>query len=141
MKTLALRGMFAAAALMVVAGVASAQTYRAEVPMPFRAGGNAMAPGSYSIKISASESYRAILYNSTDRKSAILLGTVLSDPPKAWLASGSPKVTFQCSNGACSLKSIWSGTGSYVQSFPTPNPATLTAHRPELVTLSMIEIR
>ena len=109
--------------------------------MPFRAGGAAMAPGSYSIKISASESYRAILYNSADHKSAIIVGTVLSDPPKAWRASGSPRVTFECVDGACSLKSIWHGPGSYVQTFPTSAPGNLTAHRPELVTLSMIEIR
>ncbi len=142
MNTSTWRGIMAAAALLVAAGSASAQSFRAEVPMAFRAGGTVMNPGSYVISTSAAEGYRTTIHNLTDQKSAILVSATRNDAPKAWQESGDAKVTFECLDGNCRLKSIWVGTGNWVQTFPShKGSGTNIAARPEIVTLTMIKVR
>ena len=51
MKSSTIRTMIAAAALAVAAGTASAQTYKAEIPVSFRAADKLMLPGSYEVKV------------------------------------------------------------------------------------------
>src|SRR5580700_2722631 len=51
MKNFTMQLTIAAAALVAVAGSASAQTYKAEIPMAFHAGSNAMAAGSYEVVV------------------------------------------------------------------------------------------
>src|ERR1035441_5566077 len=49
MNKLTMRFMIATAALVVVAGVASAQVMTASIPFEFRAGNQVMAPGTYQV--------------------------------------------------------------------------------------------
>jgi hypothetical protein len=50
MKNLTMKMMVLAAALVVVGGVASAQSMKAEIPFRFQAAGAWLEPGTYSIK-------------------------------------------------------------------------------------------
>ncbi len=50
MKKLTTKLMIAAAALVVAAGAASAQTMKAEIPFAFRAGDKVMAAGTYRVE-------------------------------------------------------------------------------------------
>ena len=54
MNTNTMKMMIAAAALVVAAGSASAQTFKAEVPVAFQVGNKTMAPGSYDVRLSVS---------------------------------------------------------------------------------------
>src|SRR5579862_9110554 len=110
MKTSTLRWTIAAAALMVAAGSASAQTYRAEIPMAFSAGGRVLAAGPYEISASGYATTKYQFYNRTDHSGVMLLGNALSDPPKQWRDEGVAKLTFECIDGSCRLKSLWNGT-------------------------------
>ena len=143
MKTSAMRWMIAVAALAVAASGASAQTFKAQVPMSFQAAGKQLAAGSYEIRASGGAMANYFVYNRTDQSGVILLAGPAHDVPDAWRSDRTPRVTFQCLDGQCSLKSVWTGTNSYVQTFATPKAAggDLTAHRLQTVTLTMIKVR
>ncbi len=51
MKTLTMHSVVAVAALAVAAVSASAQTYKAEIPMAFHAGANALPAGTYKLDV------------------------------------------------------------------------------------------
>jgi hypothetical protein len=141
MKTTTMRTMIAAATLMVAAGVASAQSYRAEIPMAFRMGDKVMTPGSYEIRVTNSGSgERIVAYNLTSYAAAALGSAVKSDAPKQWRDAGAPKIAFECVDGACSLRKLWDGFAPYVLNVPAHKPAgELMAHRAEVVTLTMVK--
>ena len=140
MKSSTARLMIAAAALVVAAGTASAQTYKAEIPMAFRAAGKLMTPGSYEIRVSRNTATELVFVRNVDAKSAVILvAQVKADPPKEWRKTAEPKVGFACIGGACNLSSLWDGfdISQYVFLSPKPPAGDLVA-RTELVTLSMI---
>jgi hypothetical protein len=142
MKSSTMRLMIAAAALVVAAGTASAQTYKAEIPMAFRAAGKLMAPGSYEIRVSRNSATELLYVRNTGANATVvLLGQVKTDPPKEWRQAGNPKLAFTCTAGACSLSRMWDGSDSYAYRFPAPKAQAgdLAATRSELVTLSMIK--
>ncbi len=143
MKTSTLRWMIAAAALVVAGGSASAQTYKAEIPMAFRVGNKLMAPGDYSIRADAFSTPKVLLHNGTDNTAALLGASYQTDVPKNWREDGSARVIFECSDGNCRIKSLWDGSNPYVQNFATPRHSggPLIASRPEIVTLTMIKVR
>ena len=137
MNTTTMRTMIAAAALVVAAGSASAQSYKAEVPMAFRVGNKTMAPGSYDLRIAKGVGGQIlVIYNQTDNSAAALVDA-FGDPAKA---SRDATVTFECTDGTCSLRKLSDGSGTVAYQFPAQKaPGTLTAHRTELVTLTMIK--
>jgi hypothetical protein len=142
MKSSTMRLMIAAAALVVAAGTASAQTYKAEIPMAFRAAGKLMTPGSYEIRVSRNSATELVFVRNTDTHGGVILqAQVKADPPKEWLQAGNPKLAFACTGNACTLTRMWDGSDSYAYGFPTPKaPAgDLVAQRLEFVTLSMIK--
>ncbi|MDR3702392.1 MAG: hypothetical protein P4L56_22280 [Candidatus Sulfopaludibacter sp.] len=142
MKSLTMRTMIAAAALVVAAGTASAQTYKAEIPMAFRAAGKLMTPGSYEIRVSRNSATELLyVHNTGANNGVILVAQVKTDPPKEWRDARNPKLAFACIGGACTLSRMWNGSDSFAYSFPSPKaPAgDLVAQRLELVTLSMIK--
>ncbi len=143
MNTTTMRTMIAAAALMVAAGSASAQTFKAEIPMAFRVSNKTMAPGSYDLRLTRGVAgMMLVVYNRTTRSSAALVPSVTADPPKAWRAAGDAKIAFVCSDGACSLRELWDGFGTDAYRFPAARSAgTLVAQRSEFVTLSMVRTR
>ncbi len=137
MNTTTMKTMIAAAALVLAAGSASAQSYKAEVPLAFHVGNKTMAPGSYELRFAKGAASRIlVIYNQSDNSAAVLVAAV-GDLPKA---SRDATVTFECTDGTCSLSKLSDGLGSVAYQFPAQKaPGTLTAHRTEFVTLSMIK--
>jgi hypothetical protein len=120
MKKLTTRLMIAAAALAVVAGVASAQTMTASIPFEFRAGDRVMAPGTYRIdspQVSGVPLFH--LSNVHSGGSIVLLVKAPVDPKKGWTA-GNPRMVFACTSGSCALAELWAGSGSYAYTFHGP---------------------
>ncbi len=143
MNTTMMRTMIAAAALVVAAGSASAQVFTAEVPIAFQAGGKTMAPGTYDVKLTyGAASQMIVFYNHNDKSSVALLPGVAGDAPKTWLERRLPTIAFECVAGTCSLRKLWNGSDSFAFQFPgRKNAGDLTAHRSDLVTLSMVRVR
>ena len=136
MKTNTLRTMLAAAALVVAAGTASAQTFKAEVPIAFTVGNKTMAPGSYDVRLdSRSGTQMVVVRNSSTHTSAVLASPVRADASKAWVAAGNPMIAFECAGGSCRLSKLWTGSGSSELHFQTPK-----SHG-ETVTLALIRVR
>jgi hypothetical protein len=121
MKKLTTRLMIATAALMVVAGAASAQTLKAEIPFEFRAGGRVMEPGTYQVDnlqaASGTPVYR--LWNVNSGKSTAILAQAPVDPQKGW-TEGNAKLVFACTSGSCTLAELWSGSESHAYAFRGP---------------------
>jgi hypothetical protein len=112
----------AVAALIVTAGVASAQNVlKAEVPFAFHVGSKVVEPGTIHVgMLSGINGGRAILVNNyAARRSYIVLPKLVGDAPKSWVASGEPKLGFDCSMGVCVLAQFWTGQG-YAYSFHGP---------------------
>ena len=121
MNRLTMRFMIATAALVVVAGVASAQTLTAQIPFEFRVGNRVMTPGTYQI-----DSLRAVtntpvfrLWNVDSGGSIALLPQAPVEPQKGW-EEGNPKLLFACTSGHCALAQLWSGAESYAYQFANP---------------------
>ncbi len=120
MKKLTTRFMIATAALVVVAGVASAQTMTASIPFQFRAGDRVMAPGNYLIDSSRLGGVPVFyLSNRNSGRSIALLPQAPVDPRKGW-AEGNPELLFACTSGSCALAELWDGSGSYAYKFHRP---------------------
>jgi len=141
MKSSMVRLMIAATALVVAAGTVSAQTYKAEVPMAFRAAGKLMAPGTYEIRVSQNAATPVVyVRNSEGNGGVVLLAQVKNDAPKAWRDAHDPKIAFACTGDACSLSRMWNGRDTFAYDFPASRKSggNLASARLETVTLSMI---
>ncbi len=104
----------AAAVLMITAGVASAQnTLKAEVPFAFHVGSHVMEPGTIRVQVMNRNSGNHVLVvnNYDARRSYFVLPMAVGDAPKSWVASGVPKLGFDCSSGTCILVKAWNGEG------------------------------
>lgn len=107
----------AAAALIMTAGTASAQSLlTAEVPFAFNVGNKVVEPGTYRIGIVSHATGNVILRvdNAGTKSTQMMLPQASSGPSAKWLASGAPRLAFDCSTGACVLKQIWFG-----ENYPT----------------------
>ena len=122
MKNSMTRWMIAAAALAVAAGTASAQSYKADIELTFRAGHTLMNPGSYEVSLLPGSNNSILLFKNLDTKeSVMLLPSLGGDAPKEWRAKGKPIIAFQCADeGRCVLTGMWDGTTQYQYRFPTP---------------------
>ncbi|HKE26473.1 MAG TPA: hypothetical protein VKB88_29165 [Bryobacteraceae bacterium] len=120
MKSSTMRMMIAAAALAVAAGVASAQTYKAEIPLAFRAGNKVMQPGAYDVRVSlGATGIASVTIQNRDANSTVLLvPTYGSDAPKRWREAGKPVFAFECAEGQCMLRTFWTGTDLPTYKFP-----------------------
>jgi hypothetical protein len=121
MKKLTTRLMIAAAALVVAAGAASAQTMTASIAFEFRAGDRVMAPGNYRIDdlrgVTGAPVFR--LLNLHSGGSIALLAQAPVDPQKGW-AEGNGRLLFACVSGNCTLAELWSGSDSHAYTFHRP---------------------
>ena len=54
------------------------------------------------------------------RRSYIVLPKSVGDAPKDWVASGLPKLGFDCSSGTCILAKAWDGAGGQAYEFYRP---------------------
>jgi hypothetical protein len=139
MKTLTMTSMLAVAALTVAAGSAAAQTYKAEIPMSFRALNTVMAPGSYQFSVVSNTTGKPtlVIRNLASHASAMVMSYSGSDAPKAWRASGHPVVSFACSGKTCSLSALWDGDSVSTLKFPVAKLPAAEAERASVVTFSL----
>src|SRR5262245_5778487 len=107
MKSWMTKTMFAAAAVMIAAGVASAQNLTAEIPFAFQAGGQTMAPGTYRVDYVGSQKVTLRLLNVDAGTSVVVLPRTLQDPPKDWVKRGVSGVAFACRDAGCELRELW----------------------------------
>lgn len=140
MKNLTMRMLFAVATLAAAAVGASAQTYKADIPMAFRAGGKLLTPGTYDFVVSLGPSgqHTVIVRNHHAVKQAAMLATVPgSDAPKAWRNAGTPKIGFECASQSCSLTRLYNGRDVSAYQFPAPKVAPADKERIASITLSL----
>ena len=119
MKSSTMRTMIAAAALALAVGTASAQTYKAEIPLSFRTADKLMLPGSYEVKVNRGYSGIPMVYihNLDDNKQVVVSPTPGKDAPKAWRAAGKPVLAFECAEGHCALRTLWNGEDTSTYAF------------------------
>jgi len=123
MKRFLTYSMFAATALVAVAGSASAQNLKAEIPFAFRAGTALLQPGTYDVvtrTAAASTMYQ--LRNRDTNESVMVFRQGTRDAAKAWLAAGRPTLAFRCSGTNCALAEVWTG-GASSSFFTAPKSA------------------
>jgi hypothetical protein len=121
MKKLTTKLMIATAALVVVAGTASAQAMTASIPFEFRAGDKVMEPGTYRVDASQRTSIPVFwLSNAHSGPAIALLPQAPVDPKKAWEASGQGKLVFACASGRCSLAELYTGSGDHAYTIYRP---------------------
>ena len=106
-----------AAALMVVAGSASAQALKAVIAFPFHAGESGMVAGTYRIKTVAGAGGKLITLNNVDEnRTVMVLSSNVMDAPNR---STQPVLTFVCRDKYCELESISPGYGENAIKLPT----------------------
>jgi hypothetical protein len=107
MKRFLTHSMFAAAALVAVAGSASAQSLKAEIPFAFRAGAVLMQPGTYDVVARQGMSSMLFeLHNRDTRQSVVLFRQGTRDVASAGLR----KIAFECVGSNCALRELWTGS-------------------------------
>lgn len=118
MKTLTSKLMVVAAAIAAVAGAASAQSMKAEIPFSFKVSGTTMPAGAYLVTAGPNMNGRPVFR---------LLNTDVSKPVLAVPAGkhdGSSyepaKLVFRCTGGNCALAQIWTGSGIGAYDLYTP---------------------
>src|SRR5690348_9445222 len=120
MKSLLNKMMLAAAAMAAVAGVASAQGIKAEVPFSFHAAGTVMPAGTYWVSPTSGLNGTAMfrLLNVGEKKPVLVLSRGGVTKGKGLYSDA--KLVFRCSDGTCSLAQIWTGTARGAYDFPAP---------------------
>ena len=113
MKNLTKSMMIAAAALVVAAGVAGAQTIKAEVPFGFRAAGTVMPAGAYKVHASTGSGSLVFQLTNEDTKRSILTVPQVSNNLKKGETAVS--LTFECTSADCALIRVAPGTGQSYQ--------------------------
>jgi hypothetical protein len=112
-----------AAATLVFAGAASAQTLTAEIPFAFRANGALLSPGAYRFVANSTAAGRTIYQvRNVDTRQTVLAPTYsASDPEKSVAADRKPKIIFRCA-GECSLSGLWAADDQPELLFRVKNP-------------------
>ena len=112
MKNLTKNMTIAAAALMVAAGVAGAQTIKAEVPFGFRVAGTVMPAGSYRVNANTGGIAVFQLTNEDTHRSTLTLPYAHNNQkPGDAVAS----LTFECAGANCALVRVAPGSGQSYQ--------------------------
>jgi hypothetical protein len=100
--------MMAAAAMAVVAGSASAQTLKADVPFAFRTAADRLEAGSYHLRVASN----GIVYLRNEDTHKITLARVARpmDLTKEWKNTpDAPRLAFECAGSDCALLAIYAG--------------------------------
>jgi hypothetical protein len=124
MKNLTKNMMIAAAALMVAAGVAGAQTLKAEIPFGFRAAGTAMTAGSYRLDRNNSGGTEIFRLINVDTHRSTLAVPYLDSTRKP---AGVATLTFECSGTDCTLATVAVGDGR-AYGIPRPKKGSEETH-------------
>jgi hypothetical protein len=134
------RWMMAAAALAMVAGSASAQTYLAEIPLRFHVRNQLMQPGRYEIvtnTVMGGETVR--IFNVDTKTPALLMAGKTGGVPAAWRAGGDPVLVFECVENSCALRRMWNGQDQFSYEFPRPARAPSGEVRLAVVTMTPVK--
>ena len=140
MKNLTVRLTIAVATLAAAAVSASAQTYKADIPMAFHADGKLMTPGTYDFVVMLGPTgHKTVIVRShrAANESALLVTIAGSDAPKAWREEGAPKISFECTGHSCSLASLYNGRDVAAYRFPHPKVAPAEKERIASITLNL----
>ena len=139
MKNFTMRLTFAVATLAAAALSASAQTYKADVPMAFSAGGKRMPAGTYAFVVSTGATVHPVVTvrNQASSQAAVIMALPGSDAPKAWRDAATPKIGFECAAGACSLAKLYDGRDISAMKFATPKVSPAQKERMASITLSL----
>ncbi len=129
MKSLTTKLMIAAAAL-VAAGAASAQTMTADIPFAFQAGGKVMAAGTYRVDLGGPAA--TVIIRDARGKNVVIARTVTHIDRKEETA----KLVFSCGRGSCSLVQAWPGYSEPGLAFKAP-----VLNRNEEASLVVIHLR
>lgn len=120
MKKLTNRMMVVAAALAAVAGMASAQSMSLKVPFAFSVDKSVLPAGNYEVTPSHTYTGHPIFnLRNTDTSTPHLVMSLagLDAGNKAY---SDAKLVFRCTDGACALSQIWTGSavGAYAVAMP-----------------------
>src|SRR5436189_6049521 len=103
--------MLATAALLASAATGSAQTMKAEIPFAFHAGDTRLQPGTYQVTLSPGNGIpRLQIYNYDDHKGALTLVQTVDRLTRKSPNGSSVILTFECTDGHCSLARLWDGS-------------------------------
>ena len=112
-----------AAAVVLAAGSASAQTLKAEIPFTFQVGDAVMSPGTYNVSLPQNSASRHLVLRNAETKASVLAQYSPDDASKAWKARGTPVVRFVCSGARCVLSEMWAGYDAPAYIFRAPKIA------------------
>ena len=122
MKNLTTKLMMAAAAMVSMAGLASAQTLEANVPFAFRANGKVLPAGTYRVHTNRTPSGAGefVIQGHESGQHVLAVGFYDGEAKAAWKQAGNAVLQFECGVSRCALKSVWMGSGESVYSIPVP---------------------
>ena len=123
MKRLTMNSMLAAAAVVLAASSASAQSLKADVPFTFHAAGVVMTPGTYEIR-NGSKTAKFVVLRNTDTKNSVLIVYSSEDVSKELKFRGTPSIAFECSGARCAIRELWKGPGNDSYRFHEPKPGS-----------------
>ncbi len=115
-----------AAAAFTLAGAASAEGLKAEIPFAFQVGNKLMQPGTYEVhRVNTNAMTIFRLSNTATGEPALAAPGVAHDAAREWKADGKPRLAFECGTSRCSLSELWDGDASNpAQRFRTPKSHT-----------------
>jgi hypothetical protein len=141
MKNSTMRWMFAAAALVVAAGSASAQTYKAEIPMAFRMGAATLEKGSYQFHINDRQSNLIKVTNLATNRSVLVVPQGAADAPKHLRRASTPTIGFECVGTTCAMTRLSGTEGELSYRIPVRKLPVSEARRTDVVTVALTKVR
>ena len=141
MKNFTMRLTFAVATLAAAALSASAQTYKADVPMAFSAGGKRMPAGTYDFVVRTGATAHSVVTvrNEASSQAAVIMALPGSDAPKAWRQAGKPLVSFECAGHSCNLRKLWDARSLPMFEFPAHKLPAVEAERVSIVIVGLVK--
>ena len=127
MKSLTMN-LMVAAALIGVAGSASAQVMSAHIPFDFKANGLQFSPGTYRISVRGMSSGTPVVqvYNQDSKAGAVSVVSPGKDAPKSWRNRASAMLSFACAENRCELRTVWAGDDARTFELPASKNALST---------------
>ena len=98
-----------------------------------------MAPGTYDFKVAIGDAGYPMLTvrNRASARQAVMIPLPGRDAPKAWRDEGTPKITFACVDGNCTLRSVWNGRDGYEYEVPAHKLRPAEKERLAVVTIGL----
>jgi hypothetical protein len=108
-----------AAAVMAIAGSASAQALSAEVPFAFHVRDTVMAPGSYRVETAWSSGAPLVRVNNIGQKQTAMIVGHAESVVQNRKGDDHARLVFKCNGSRCELASVSSGSGAVPVMVPT----------------------